>query len=744
MRGAPRTLAALLVAMCLALACPPSAQAVASSGAQADPMRSLGGGSPSCRYALDERARRRCRSSGSAIRDHPLSSYGIDVRAGFSLTDPGETFLGALGSLAAGWWTALVYLVQAVLLLLEWTFALDLTNQAMPDARRSLAQLHRQAFGDHWLMLAISIAGLWGIWRGLVQRRTGETLGGLAATLALMVLALVIINRPGDTVGRAAQLTNDAGMSVLAAATTGELSRPRGALTGALADTFDATVRDPWCALEFGSIDYCEARTGDRARPTNADLWLAYPAQGWERGRLHRRLRGEKDGGFSLVGGAKDLLELTDDRKLPDDVEELVDKAPDRARMQQAGGTFPRLALLALITVGLLGAVALYAFIGVRLLLASGMSVVLLLLAPAMLLAPAVGDSGRATFLSWGKRLLGALLAKLVYGVFLAVVVAASRVFTHLELGWFGTWLLLAAFWWGVFLKRDEITGFVSAGSPRSEGSPGQWLSHGYYAWMLGRGARHAAARALQPARAGADAVQQRRLDARAARGAAVRDLAGERLDARGRDRLLAVQRDARAVTGERARLEQELRAIDRQLRGRDEAVAAAHASGATVPAPSAAEHDLLRHRERLRTLLAHPTAEEAVQVMRHADRNRSLTGESVTRRDLDVHRARRAQELATLPDDHERHLRAVGIDPEAYATADPDARGQMLLRVRRELDVERKLLAVAQSDAPGAAAAGRWFDADEVRARSAEHHHRLRAERRHRRSVDGHRGGPR
>src|SRR3954466_228665 len=92
----------------------------------------------------------------SAAQPHPMSAYGIDTRVGFSLTDPGKTFMGALQSVGAALWLGLLYLVKGVLLLLEWTFSLDLTNQAMPQASRTLAQLHGRAFGDPWLLLAIS------------------------------------------------------------------------------------------------------------------------------------------------------------------------------------------------------------------------------------------------------------------------------------------------------------------------------------------------------------------------------------------------------------------------------------------------------------------------------------------------------------------------------------------------------------------------------------------------------------
>lgn len=243
-----------------------------SDDAYSDPSRSLGATSPSCRYALPGTARASCRASGSVAQPHPLSSYGIDVRVGFSITDPGKSFLAALQMLGAALWMALLYVVKGVLLLLEWAFSLDLTNEGMPQVRRSLTRLHDQAFGDWWLLLGISLAGLWGIYRGLVQRRTTETLTGLAATVALMIAGLVLISEPDDTVGWAARATNEAGMAVLAAGTGGRAEGPRGALASSMRQVFDTSVRQPWCALQFGSVEFCEVRTGDPSRSTNAAL----------------------------------------------------------------------------------------------------------------------------------------------------------------------------------------------------------------------------------------------------------------------------------------------------------------------------------------------------------------------------------------------------------------------------------------------------------------------------------------
>jgi hypothetical protein len=662
--------------------------------------------------------------SGSVAESHPLSSYGIDVRVGFSVTDPGKSLMGALQSIAAGIWMALLYLVKGVLLLLEWAFSLDLTNQAMPQVRQTLNQLHQQAFGDWWLLLAISSAGLWGIWRGLVQRRTTETLAGLAATVGLMVCGLVLISNPDDTVGRAAQVTNDAGMAVLAAGTGQSTSDPRSALAAGLRQVFESTIRDPWCALEFGSVEFCDIRTGDSARPTNAELWLAYPAQGWQRGRLHKLMK-KNDGGFHidpLIGvnpvnpvlglGASAITGVLGigggDRKLPDDVESLVKKAPERANIQEAGGTFPRLGLLVIVLIGVSGAITLYAYLGVKLILAAALSLLLLLIAPPMLLVPALGDSGRATFLAWIKRLLGAIAAKLVFAVFLTVVLAASRVFTSLDVGWFGNWILLSAFWWGVFIKRHEIIGFVAGGTPQQHGNGlGHLLSQGYYAWMLGRGVRQVASHGARPV----DALRQRRGDHQAARTAASSSLAREELDGHHREELVAGQQQAREVVTQRDGLRHELRATDRRLAGFDEATVVANATRSKKPAPNAEQSQLLEHRRRLRGLLADPAASEAEQTVRHADRNVALTGDSVTAKDLDVRRARRAGELRSS---------------EAESPLSSE-------QVR-----ERDLLAAAH-DEPGAAeAASRWLDSDELRDRQRQKLIEIRAERRRRRAGTG------
>ena len=101
-------------------------------------------------------------------------------------------------------------------------------------------------------------------------------------------------------------------------------------------------------------------------------------------------------------------------------------------------------------------------FLALHLLAAALMSLFYLLLAPAAVLAPALGDGGRALFRSWATRLLGALVAKLVYSLVLGAMLAMERILLGLPgLGWWPQWLLVGTAWWGVFLHRHRALGLV-------------------------------------------------------------------------------------------------------------------------------------------------------------------------------------------------------------------------------------------------------------------------------------------
>lgn len=745
MPSSSRMLVVLLAAFVALLAAPALASPAPAgpTNSVADPLADLGATSPTCRDDVGAEARRNCTATGAVAQRYPLNSYGFDTQIGFSISHLDRSFLGALQAIGALLWMALVFLVKGVLLLLEWGFSIDLLGSAMSQARQALATLHDQVIGQPWFLTALGVTALWAIWRGFVQRQAAQTITGLAATIALMVCGLVVLAEPDATVGYASRLANDAALSVLSATSARQLGRPTRSLAAATIALFDSTVRDPWCALEFGSVEYCDRHAKGSQRLTNADVWLQFPAQSTQRKGLYRLLKGEKpDGSRSLIGtvthpalsvvglGGGDLSS-----HLPDGVKGMVAKDPPRAAMQEAGGTFTRFALLALIALGVLGAVALLAYLGIRLLLASVLALLLLLFTPAVLLAPAFGESGRATFIAWAKRLAGAIAAKLVYALFLAVVLTAAAALRRLDIGWFGTWLLQIAFWWGVLLKRHELIGFVSVpGNLQHQGRSGlgSVLTQAYYGMQVGRLATRTAQHAAGRSGALVGAAKRRSAGTREHRVAAAGQLAGEQLDEDGRRVLAGRQELASTAMAERGQLERELRVVDRRLAGFDETHAGARANAMPSPLPTTDQAALVRRRRELLDRLSSPDMRSAAQVILHADRNRAQTGQPVTPRDLATYRSQRAADHAAgLAIDDERHLRAAGIDPQEYRGSQGEARADMSRSVERFLKRERQLLAATATAAPDPRHAGLRIDPDDFRTKVAARRATARRQRR-------------
>jgi hypothetical protein len=717
-----------------------------------DPFRSLGAGSPFCRRpSIAPRAS--CRISGSIANTYPISNYGLDIQVDTGVTKVENNLLAALQSVAAFCWLCLIYLLKGVLLLLEWAFSLDLLNAAMRGVRSALEHLHQRVLGRPWFLAALSVAGLWGIWRGLVQRRTLQTFAGLLAALGLMLAALVLIAEPEGTVGRASRLADQGALGFMSAASTGVPTRPAESYVAVNQRLFRSLVLGPWCALQFGDVRWCE-----RHRPggfSNADLWLAFPADGKEREGLYRLTKGDDAGGGGFFSDLKRtvgrvlsttpgglgpallglrLLESHNGGGLPPQVKALVQRAPGRVRMQEKAATFTRLALLALVALGLLGASAVLLYLAIKLVLAGLLSLVLLLLAPAMLFAPALGDSGRATFLGWLKRLLGALAAKLIYALLLAVVVVAAGALAGLPIGWFGTWLLQIAFWWGILLKRKELLGFVSAGHLEpSAGAGGLGIGRLYYEARAARalaGGAGAAAAAL-PKRVGRQAAAAGLAREETTRRATHKAARAE-LDRRADEVRERELRSARERVALRPELEHTRRALARELAPYDAEVVRAVAEGRAPRPPSERERRLLAQRAAVERRLG-PEMQRAEALVRRSrpfgDHDRAAWREQ-----------RRADIERGLAPEHERSLLAAGIDPAAYRASEGERRAALLERSKQAIERDRELLAAVPADpreAPtpkATARAARLIPPDELRRRRGDERVRNDHERRLRR----------
>ena len=100
--------------------------------AEADPLVSNGLGSPTCTGALagelSQASRRNCETSGFVAAPAPTADYGIDVHI-----DAGVLGISAGGALVqelivTPLWMALVWAVHALVVMLEWSFTIDLLD----------------------------------------------------------------------------------------------------------------------------------------------------------------------------------------------------------------------------------------------------------------------------------------------------------------------------------------------------------------------------------------------------------------------------------------------------------------------------------------------------------------------------------------------------------------------------------------------------------------------------------------
>lgn len=651
-----------------------------------DPFKSLGGDSPFCRRAMSGRGAQNCKRSGALSRPHPIGNYNYDIHINTGVSRIKSNLMMGIQVIVSFVWLAFLYIVAGVLLLLEWTFSLDPIGAAMGDVKRSLGVLHRDVFGQPWFLFAVLVAGLWGIYNGLVRRRTIQTLGGLAITVALMCIALVLIANPKQTVGRASHEVNEASVSLLSSASTGTVNKDANGFGAAMSGVFDSIVLRPWCALEFGDVDFCfqrppadvpyELKAAARASPTVGDLWLRFPAGGEERNKIYEHWK--QDG----------------------------KPTQPYVRMQKQGATGLRFVLVCVIAIGLLGACALLGWLGVRLLTAGVIALVLILFAPIMLIAAAFGESGRATFIAWGKRLIGALVAKLIYALMLAIVLLVAGFIAEMKsLGWIGVWLVQIAFWWGLFLKRDEIVGWLSVGGLRGAVHPGENAMSTYAKlrtaqWGLGA-LKERIAGAGDRGRRGAEKVGGTLAERSALRHEATRAAATDTLGERAEGVLAGKLDDARITLAKNQDIDQELRHANRFLGPFDRDVILANAKGTPPPRPSENQKAMLDKRSQLEAAKDAPeTMRQAQTLVGRADRNLALTGKEFSAPDTRAQIAQRQRELDQgLPANHPQNLRWAGIDPERFKRAAPADKAQMEQQVKEAIERDRKLVKMVPSD---------------------------------------------
>ena len=138
----------------------------ASPQGEVDPLVSNGLGSPLCRGALggqelSSTSRGNCETSGFVAAGSPTANYGVDVHidTGFLGISKGELLSTVQDLFVTPLWTALVWAVHALVVMLEWCFTIDLLDDPSTGLGGGLRQMQVN-LTEPWLASVLAVASV--------------------------------------------------------------------------------------------------------------------------------------------------------------------------------------------------------------------------------------------------------------------------------------------------------------------------------------------------------------------------------------------------------------------------------------------------------------------------------------------------------------------------------------------------------------------------------------------------------
>jgi hypothetical protein len=513
----------------------PAAPASIPYGGSLDPTAVLGIENPLCGEPAQLSAQqvRNCHSSHSPEAAYPVGNYGWDIHieeGGFisSLFVPAVSFVLQLLSVI---WLVLLMMLKGCLIILGFAFSLSpfTDNRMLSQIGTGLTRFYDQLTSP-WLSTLFVILGGWGLYNGLVRRKTGETMAGMLMALVMMLAGLWIIHSPRDTVGRVAEAVNSASLAAVAAPSSGHVNAPVRSYNDAMSGVWNQMTAVPFCAMDFSDVHWCmTAKPSEKAleaarggldlgdaftqqllsglpsnegkasralqrdlavlfgpAPTIRDLYLRFSPQSGPRDKLWDYYNGKPDEHVGLPLNIGPQLNIGGGT---------TGTAPDKVAMQGRNGVLTRMVMVLVFTIGLIGGLLLLLWLAMKLVMATASAFVLVLATPLALFFPVFGQAGRNAFARWATALLGAIVAKLVFAGLLGIVLLGSSVIGS-AIGRSSPTLGLVAvmsFWWAVFLSREKYLALFQV-DPSNDRGAGLYrtLAGGYLGYRIAKGAKSA------------------------------------------------------------------------------------------------------------------------------------------------------------------------------------------------------------------------------------------------------------
>jgi hypothetical protein len=342
---------------------------------------------------------------------------------------------GSLNSVAATIFATAMWLAQAVIATVQWSFNLAVFD-VLGDAVTPLVDAVKGVVYNPFVSTMIVLAGLWLIWHGLIRRHSTVALQGAVWTVAALAVGAAFLAAPTTMLQGSSELGTAVSRSALSAVSVAD---PRtgpadGTTTAATyrgnradaqlrlsADRFwRVFIHQPWTVMQFGDTE-----SGERFAERLLEARTISPDE-------YTQVRGDEDALAALV-----------ERKAADHAalsEEIVAE-PRSAEWFRGRRSVERVGLASLTLAGVAVGGVLLLIVAAAIVLAQVAVALLVMVAPIALLLGIHPGTGRVIAVRWAQLAVGLLLKRVALGVLLAIVLVVNGIVLDATYpaGWFVT-----------------------------------------------------------------------------------------------------------------------------------------------------------------------------------------------------------------------------------------------------------------------------------------------------------------
>lgn len=396
----------------------------------------------------------------NAFDKYPLSYFQLDYHVDVGITNPAGVAPMIAQFFAGMLFLAETWLMRTTISIFDWAFNLDIIGGSGGALKPISIATQSFYYTTVLPLMAAAFIGF-GIWVGYkaLKRQHAETGSGIVRVIVLTTIALVLIYKPYDTIGRAFQYPNELSSAVVSGGQGSDNAPDR---------LFDVFVYKPWAVLQFGGLKVCTGAKQDSdgfpmAATTRNPAKVCHPV-------LHKGADGHGDYANRFLAYAPGSKARDDEYKAlnhgeaPDTLQFdgiKIDKTDAPAvDMMQAGGATQRLALTGVLALGTFGAVLLLGLLSCASLFAQLALLVLFGLTPVMVLIAAL-PGAHGIFWSWARLIGYAIIAKLVYSVLLGIALKVSEatIMVFGDAHFFFAFLLQSLLFIGLIVCRKSMAG---------------------------------------------------------------------------------------------------------------------------------------------------------------------------------------------------------------------------------------------------------------------------------------------